>query len=139
MCDAPKQIFIITCASDPPGRAGIAFAQAVHAVAMGREVVIFLELDGVLWASTEYKIPPGTSTCFDDPTDNLTTILDMGAEILYCSTCLLCIGEHSEHGILTEADRLGIDVESTLIEGIKASSFTELQDHMDYPVNLFVF
>ena len=150
MCDsdeikAPRQIFIITAADNPPGRAGIAFAQAIHALAMGREVTIFLELDGVLWASTEYNPDVEAHQCFDDPRENIPAVLDMGGEILICSTCIMCVSEqdhghdHAGHGHLDRASGKKVDVAATLREGIKESSFTELQEYLDEPVNMFVF
>lgn len=138
---SPKQIYIITkCIEDysqtysTACSLGAAFAQACHAKAMGRDVFIFLEANGVLWAFRDYK-PEIETACFN-PTEYFNNCLEDEIAISACGTCLRC------SNLLFHNKKLGDpggDIKNLIYPNIGIGSFTELQCFLDYPCNIFTF
>lgn len=110
---------------------GAAFAQAVHAKALGRDVFIFLEAKGVSWAFKDYK-PDVETHCFN-PTDFFLQCVEDNIEISACRTCLNCSNKYCQ---LTQDAKTFDDL---IYPGIKVGTFMDLQLLLDEPANIFTF
>ena len=136
--EAPKQIYIITkCIEDyretNSGACilGAAFAQAIHAKTIGREVFIFLEANGVNWAFSIYK-PEITTNCFN-PVEYFNSCLESEIKISACRTCLSC---STLYCAIHDTEK---KIEKLIYPNIEIGSFTNLQFYLDEPCNIFTF
>ena len=102
--EIPNALFIITNACDHDGRAGFAFALAANAAAYGRQVHVFLILEGCKWAFKKYS-PICEHSQFDKQLENLNSIIELGGQVIVCQT------SHSffrkEYGDLREGLKIG--------------------------------
>ncbi len=138
MAKVPKQIYIITKSMEDYSGAensscalGAAFAQASHAKAMGRDVYLFLESNGINWAFKDYK-PKVITNCFD-PCEYFQHCLKDEIDISACQTCIGC----SEMFCPIQSNEE--DLKKLLYPGINVSTFTNLQCLMNEPCNIFTF
>lgn len=82
----PLTVMLVSGSEDGGKRATLAFVAALSAAAMERPVQVFLAGDGVLWGDPEAAAAvemPG----FPPLTELIQEYLDLGGELLACSTC----------------------------------------------------
>ena len=81
-----KFVISLTCATDNPDRATVAFVVANAAVASDRDTVVFLSIEGVR-LSQKGAAEPIHEECFAPLKDLIANFAQAGGKIFVCSPC----------------------------------------------------
>lgn len=118
-----NQLFVITHGTEGVRKVSYALAQASHAAAYGRKVMVFFVSDGFIWGLADFA-KPFVDPCFGNVHDLLTNLSGLGARLVVCRTCYDTL------------DRQGIEETES---GIHLGNFSEVQKFLEQPSVVFSY